>query len=114
MQLFMATMSLPRKDVRDLMTRISGKEDPNLPTRAARVSTTLKDGRKFSKEYSIVKGHPENPFTEEELVNKFKGCVPYSAYKLSDGVVDSLIKALLNLEEVDDVVHDLLLPLTPK
>jgi 2-methylcitrate dehydratase PrpD len=95
------------------MARISAKEEPGLPPYAARINTTLKDGRKYSKEYICVKGHPKNPFTEQELIDKFKKCVPYSAYKLSDKVVDSIIKALLNLEEIDDVVSALLLPLTP-
>ena len=102
-----------RQGVRELMARISAKEEPGLPPYAARINTTLKDGRKYSKEYICVKGHPKNPFTEQELIDKFKKCVPYSAYKLSDKVVDSIIKALLNLEEIDDVVSALLLPLTP-
>jgi len=104
-----------RKEVRELMTKISAREDPSLPVvPASRVHTTLKDGRRFSKEYLYVKGHPKNPFTEQELIDKFKKCVPYSAYKLNDAVVDSLIKACLNLEEIDDVVSALLLPLTPE
>jgi 2-methylcitrate dehydratase PrpD len=96
------------------MTRISAREDSGLPKWAARVHTTLKDGRQLSKVYLHVKGHPNNPFTEEELVHKFKRCVPYSAYTLSDSVVDSVLRALLNLEEVDDVIGDILLPLTPR
>ncbi len=103
-----------RRDVRDLMTRISAREDPSLPIYAARVNTTLEDGRKYSKEYLYVKGHPKNPFTVAELVEKFRRCVPYSAYELSDLVVDSLIDALLNLENVGDVVNSLLVPLTPE
>ena len=103
-----------RQDVRDLMTRISAKRDPSLPPWAARVTTTLKDGRKYSREVPHAKGHPKIPFTESELIEKFKACVPYSAYKLSDKAVDSVIRTLLNLEAVDDVVSDLILPLTPK
>ena len=102
-----------RQDIRDLMARISAREDSSLPKWAARVHTTLKDGRQFSKVYSYVKGHPKNPFTEQELVDKFKRCIPYSAYKLSDAVVTSLLRTLLNLEMVDDVTGNLLLPLTP-
>lgn len=102
-----------RQDVRDLMRKIRSREDPRLPEWAARVKTILKDGRKYSKEYIYVKGHPKNPFTEEELVDKFKKCVPYSAYKLSDAIADSLLEALFRLEKVDDVVSALLLPLTP-
>jgi 2-methylcitrate dehydratase PrpD len=106
--------AMARQNVRDLMPRLSAKEDPSLPQFTVRLRTTLKDGRKCSKEYAYVKGHPQNPFTEQDLIEKFKKCVPYSAYKLSDEAVDSLIKALLSLETVNDVVDALLLPLTPK
>lgn len=106
--------AMARKDVRNLMTRISAREDPSLPPFAARINTTLKNGRRYSKECIHIKGHPKNPFTEQELIDKFKKCVPYSAYKLSDSVVDSVIKALLNLQEVDDVVKSVILPLTPE
>ncbi|MFC1986913.1 MmgE/PrpD family protein, partial [Chloroflexota bacterium] len=103
-----------RKDVRDLMTRISIRDDTSLPAWAARVNTTLKDGRKYSKECIYAKGHPKNPFTEQDLAEKFKKCARYSAYKLSDAVIDSVINATLHLEEVDDVVSALIVPLTPK
>lgn len=103
-----------RKDVRELMAKISAKEDKNLLPLAARVHTRLKDGREYSKECTLVKGHPKNPFTEQELINKFKKCAAYSAYKLSDAVVDSVIKALLGLEKVNDVVNVIILSLTPK
>ncbi|MBI2853388.1 MAG: MmgE/PrpD family protein [Chloroflexi bacterium] len=103
-----------RQNARELMARISVREDSGLRKFAARVNITLKDGRKYSKECAYLKGHPRNPFTEQELVDKFKKCVPFSAYKLTDKAVDSMINALLNLEKVDDVVSDLIVPLTPK
>lgn len=102
-----------RPEVRALMARITASEDPGLPLFAARVSTTVKDGNRYSKEYVYVKGHRKNPFTEEELISKFKKCAAYSAHKLSDATVDSLAGTLLRLEQVDDVVKDLILPLTP-
>jgi len=105
--------AMAREDVRGLMTRITAREDSTLPVFAARVNITLKNGNKYTKEYLYPRGHPKNPLTEQELIDKFKGCVPYSAYKLEDAVVDSLIKALLTLEAVDDVNTVLIVPLTP-
>jgi 2-methylcitrate dehydratase PrpD len=104
--------AMAREDVRKLMARISTKEAPDLPAFAARLNTTLKNGDKYSNEYLDIKGQPQNPFTERELIEKFKKCVPYSAYKLTPTTVDSIIKVLMNLEEVDDIVGALLLPLT--
>jgi 2-methylcitrate dehydratase PrpD len=105
--------AMARRDVRQLMTCISVSEDKNLPNLAARIHVTLKDGRKFSRENIYMKGHPKNPLTEQELVEKFKKCVPYCAFKISDDVADSIIQAILKLEEIDDIVGTLLLPLTP-
>jgi 2-methylcitrate dehydratase PrpD len=106
--------AMVRKHVRELMTRISAKKDPSLPPHAARANITLKDGRKFSKEYIYSKGHPNNPFTEHELIDKFRMCVRYAACQLSDEAVNLVIEALTNLEKVDDVVNALLIPLSPK
>jgi 2-methylcitrate dehydratase PrpD len=108
-----SSQTMARRDVRDLMTRISAAEDPSLPDLAARVNTTLKDGKKISSQSINVKGHPDKPMTEQELIDKFKRCVPYSAYKLSDEAVDSVIKAIMKLDKVDDLVNALILPLIP-
>jgi 2-methylcitrate dehydratase PrpD len=105
--------AMARHDVRHLMTRISATADPNLPSLAARVTTTLKNGKVCAKEYIYVKGHPKNPFTERELIERFKMCVPYSVYNLSDPVVDSVIETILHLEHVHDVTNDVIVPLTP-
>ena len=103
-----------RKEVRELMGRISAKEDTNLPERASRVYTTLKDGRTFSGEYLYPKGHLNNPLTDQELIEKFKRCATYSHYPLSDAQVDNVIETILNLESVDDMVEALITPLTPQ
>ena len=102
-----------RQDVRELMTKISMKEDSSLTPLAARVSITLKNSRRYSKVCVHAKGHPQKPFTEKDLINKFRKCVSYSVYKLNDRTVDSLIKTILDLENVNDVVSHLLHPLTP-
>jgi len=102
-----------REGVRDLMTRITADEDKELPPWAVRVTVTLKDGRRLTKEVSYVKGHAKNPFTLEELITKFRRMVPYSAYELSDVTVNSLIEKVLKLEEVEDVVKSIIVPLTP-
>jgi 2-methylcitrate dehydratase PrpD len=103
-----------RPEVRDLMKRVSVKEDPSLPNLGTKVTTTLKDGTSYSGEYFDLKGYPTNRLTDEELVDKFKSCVPYSACKLSEGTVNSLIERILDLEQREDVESALLLPVMPK
>jgi 2-methylcitrate dehydratase PrpD len=96
------------------MTKIAAREDPGLPIYTARAHVTLRDGRKYTRECLYIKGHPKNPFTLEELVNKYRQCVPYSAYKLSETAANSVLNAILNLEEVDDIISALIVPVTPK
>jgi 2-methylcitrate dehydratase PrpD len=102
-----------RQDVRELMTRISAREDPDVSDWGARMTITLRDGRALMKEYVYVKGHPTNPFSEQDFIDKFRLCVPHSVYPLSEQVVSTLIKDILNLEKIDDVAAALLEPLTP-
>jgi 2-methylcitrate dehydratase PrpD len=102
-----------RSDVRELMSRIFASEDSGISGWGARVKTTLRDGRVIENEYAHVKGHPKNPFGENDFIEKFRMCVPHSAYPLSKEVVASLIDSVLNLDAVDDVESALLIPLTP-
>ena len=104
-----------RKDVRELMPIISAREVPDLPSFASRVHLTLKDGTKYSEEYFYyTEENPQVKLTEQQLINKFKKCVPYAACEISDKAADSVIEAILNLEKVDDVVGSMLTPLTPE
>jgi 2-methylcitrate dehydratase PrpD len=105
--------AMAREDVRMLMTRISATEASDLPAFTARITTTLINGAQYSNESLHVKGHPENPFTKQELIDKFKKCATYSAYKLSRPTTESLIDVLMNLEDVDNIIDDLIHPLTP-
>jgi 2-methylcitrate dehydratase PrpD len=100
--------------VRDLMTRITIKEDKRLETWSARANTTLKNGRKFSKVCVYPKGHPKQPLTNEELISKFKRCAAYSVYKLSEKTVDSVVDSLMNLEKVKNFTDAIIVPMTPR
>ncbi|ALX16928.1 2-methylcitrate dehydratase [Burkholderia cepacia JBK9] len=102
-----------RPEVRELMTRITAEENPDVSDWGARLAVTLRDGRVLKQECVYVKGHPRNPFTEEDFVAKFRLCVPYAAIELSKQTVDNMIGDILHLDEVDDVAAVLLDPLVP-
>ena len=100
-----------RKDVRELMTRIAAKADPNLPPWSARVITRLRDGREYAGEYLHVKGHPKNPFSDGELIDKFRKCAAYSAVPFSENTITELTERILNIEQIEDVERDLIFPI---
>ena len=102
-----------RQDVRELMKRISAREDSGLPPFAVRINTLLKNGSKYTGECKNAKGYPQKPFTENELKDKFKKCVGYSAFKLENDAVETIIDTALNLENIEDVTESLLCPLVP-
>jgi 2-methylcitrate dehydratase PrpD len=102
-----------RPEVRELMTRITAEKSTDVSDWGARLTVKLRDGRELKSECIYVKGHPRNPFTEEDFIAKFKLCVPYSAIALAQPTVEKMIHDILHLDEVEDVVSVLLDPLAP-
>jgi 2-methylcitrate dehydratase PrpD len=73
------------------------------------VTVELKDGTRFTHTASIAKGHPENPITEAEVMEKFSSNVKGA---LEDARRDALMSAVRRLESVNNVrdIVDLLKP----
>lgn len=105
--------SRSRDNVRELMNRITAEEVPSVSDWGARMHTTLRDGRTIDTEHVYVKGHPDNPFSEQDFIDKFRMCVPYAVTPVSIDVQESIIKHVLELEHSEDVIEDLLAPLVP-
>jgi 2-methylcitrate dehydratase PrpD len=105
-----------RQHIQELMKRITGSRDTNLPPWSSRIHITLRDGRSFSREYfyTDLPGTRNKRFNEMELNARFKRCIPYSSYKLDETTVDLLLDKLRHLEQVDDVIEEVIIPLTPR
>jgi len=103
-----------REDIRRLMSNITVSKDDQIGRFDTRLSITLNDGREFTTLCTTTKGNPDLPFDEKDWADKFNSLARYSAYELTAATVASLIDRILNLEEVDDVTRELILPLTPQ
>ena len=103
-----------RRDVRDLMTRISVEASTAVSGFGARITTTLKSGKQHTNEYMYPKGHYEYPLEDQDLVEKFKKSAPYAATPVPDSVADSVSDAILEIEKVKDIVGAIIAPLTTK
>jgi 2-methylcitrate dehydratase PrpD len=69
----------------------------------ARMTVTLKDGKKFTETVTKVKGDPlTNPMTNEEIIAKFWVNVDFSK-KVNRKKAEHLLDMLLNLEKVTSV-----------
>ena len=66
---------------------------------------TMKSGDKYSKAVKHHKGTPENPLTDEEIIEKFKDCVAIADKRLPEKNTDEILALVSRLEEVDDVTR---------
>lgn len=83
--------------IKNLTRKVSVIEDDNLTAqspavRGARVSICLKNGEEFEATCLYPKGEPENPLTQEELENKFRGLAMYGG--LTSGECDEVISEI--------------------
>ena len=68
-----------------------------------RLEVYLKDGRKLEVDMPQIFGHPENPLSDEQNIEKFKRAWSAAAKPLSEARADQMIEAVSNLEGVEDV-----------
>ena len=89
--------------IKNLTRKVSVIEDENLTAqspavRGARVVIYLKNGEEYEALCLYPKGEPENPLTQEELENKFRGLAMYGG--LSSAECDEVISEI-NKENFD-------------
>lgn len=89
-------------EVRQVMQKIKRRIDPDMTMLASTLNVKLKDGRKFSQHVETIKGMPQNPLSEEEMVAKYKDC---AQFVLSSGDIDRSLELLNHLEEVEDITE---------
>ena len=89
--------------IQDLMRRVKIVPNPERPRdNIFPMTIMLKDGRKLFKQLDFPKGHCNNPFTAEELAEKYKDC---ARRVLSPEQVDRSIDMVLNLEKLGDITE---------
>ncbi len=100
--------SITRSEILELAERVRVRVDPELDKIAGftvpnRVELESNEGNRFSEYVEIVKGHPKNPMTMAECIDKFKECVRFSARPLDQGKLMEIIQLICDLEKVNDV-----------
>ena len=83
--------------IKNLTQKVIVVEDGNLTAqspavRGARVAIYMKDGNEYETTCLYPKGEPENPLTQEELEEKFKGLAMYGG--LTSGECDEVISEI--------------------
>jgi 2-methylcitrate dehydratase PrpD len=87
--------------VQEALSRVKVIMDESIPEPGpyCPVSVELKSGTRFTHTATIPKGHPENPLTEEEVLNKFHSNVKTI---IAEKQSEELISAVLKLDAMDN------------
>jgi len=87
--------------VQEALGRVKVIRDESIPEPGpyCPVSVELKSGTRFTHTATIPKGHPENPLTEEEVLNKFHSNVKTI---IAEKQSEELISAVLKLDAMDN------------
>jgi 2-methylcitrate dehydratase PrpD len=67
------------------------------------MEVTMKNGQRFSAKISAAKGNPLNPMSMQECMQKFRKCVEYSRWGISDDKVSEILSVLEHLEDLKDI-----------
>jgi len=102
-----------RGDIRRLVANVTASVDPDVGTLDARVTVRLHDGREFSTYCNDCKGTATKPLGDAEWRARLHALRAYAACPISEEAADRLLDTLFNLERCNDIVRDLIVPLTP-
>jgi 2-methylcitrate dehydratase PrpD len=93
-----------------LAARTSVISDPAIEASAiepARIRLKLKDGRSIEVAADTIKGSPQSPMSESELIDKFRGCLEFGL-GATRAQSDRLAQVVANLESSTDAARDLI------
>ena len=98
--------------IKNLTRKVCIIEDEDLTAqspavRGARVTIYLKDGKEYEAPCLYPKGEPENPLSQEELENKFRGLAMYGGLSLAecDEVIREVNKECFDLNKILHLVR---------
>jgi 2-methylcitrate dehydratase PrpD len=88
---------------RELVKRVKLIPDKKMeyPSSKVRIFLKTKDGRSLDTTYFPPKGTPENPMTEEELMDKYRECSEWGG--IDRERIKESMKILMEIEKLDDV-----------
>ena len=95
--------ALEDKKVLTMAKRITLEVDKNLPEGKGALWIGLKGGNIREETPEFTYGHPQNPMSTDDTINKFLDCVGYSRKKIPHKSQERLIEAILNLENMDNI-----------
>ena len=94
------------KKVLDIAAKVGITYEPAFDTfglEPSRVEIKTKDGKAFLCQMDTATGSPERPATFEECVEKFYGCVEFSALPMPRANADKIVETVKSLDKMGDI-----------
>ena len=87
----------------ELAKRVTVQVDKTFAKQSTQVNIQMKSGKTLSKKIDFFKGHPRNPFSQEEFLEKFRNCARFSAVPVNQERVEKMLKGLQEIENIKNV-----------
>jgi len=97
---------LKDEKVLQLAQKVRYDLDPGLGLKEATrgfLEIKTKDNRTYAKRINQAYGHPDNPISRKDLVEKFMSCAAKAKTKIPEEKLKEIVKRILALEELKDI-----------
>ncbi|MDY6935601.1 MAG: MmgE/PrpD family protein [Spirochaetota bacterium] len=88
------------QEIKNIIDRIVINIDDEIPFFATKIDVESTNGTKLSKRIELPRGYPNNPLSQVEMVEKYRGC---ASLLLSKDNIDKSVSMFDNLEDVKDI-----------
>ncbi len=95
------TVKQPRSA--ELAKKVTVKVDEKMAKNSTEVKIPTTSGRTLVKRVDVFKGHPKNPFSREEFLQKFRNCARFAAVPVEPPRVEKMLAALENIEKMRNI-----------
>ena len=102
-----------RRDVKEVIGLVDFDVDPQAEAAGynkmtTRITVEMRDGRKLTTSAAFGKGSPQNPMSDDELIEKFLGCLEWAGIDRAFGMdVAQQVMALEQLPLIDSLIAPL-------
>jgi 2-methylcitrate dehydratase PrpD len=95
-----------RDDVQEVIGLVDFDVDPQAEAAGynkmtTRITVELRDGRTLTTSAAFGKGSPQNPMTDDELIEKFLSCLEWGGFDRAIG--KDLARRVMTLEQLDSI-----------
>jgi 2-methylcitrate dehydratase PrpD len=94
---------MTQPDVLALTKKMDHSLDPSLGIRAGVIEVVTTSGARIARRQEAPLGQPDNPLSDDQLVQKFRDCAQHSARPIAEEALDRVIDFIDHLEDVPDV-----------